>query len=189
MLRTIFLFCSPYPSLRPYHVGQDSQNHCAAEGEVCLSTHPKTPLLADKQAWYSFASQLIRFSRIAEGNFYEAHQQLRVITARYLKSQDYASACDVLYNGSLLLLRAGQGGSGGDLALMLLNDVYIKGEWECNQGNKNRVLEVFHAFPREEPTRKRFVSEMVGWSGRYGELERGDSEIHHEVGRVYAEGQ
>ena len=132
------------------------------------------------------------FPRIAEGNFYEAHQQLRVITSRYLKSQDYPSARDVLYNGSLLLLRAGQGGSGGDLAIMLLNDVYVKGEFPCDNENRDRLVEVFGAFPREEPTRRRFVNEMVGWSAKFGEGdsgERGDPEIHHEVGRVFAEGE
>lgn len=127
--------------------------------------------------------------RIAEGNFYEAHQQLRVITARYLKAQDYTSACDVLHKGALLLLRAGQGGSGGDLALMLLNDVYVKGEYECNEDNKAKLLEIFQAFPSDEPTRKRFVTEMVGWSAKFGELERGDPEVHHEVGKKYAEGE
>ena len=95
----------------------------------------------------------------------------------------------MLYNGSLLLLRAGQGGSGGDLALMLLNDVYMKGEYTCDGENKQRLLEIFQAFPAEEPTRKKFVSEMVTWSGKYGELERGDPEIHHEVGKVFAEGE
>lgn len=127
-------------------------------------------------------------SRIAEGNFYEAHQQLRVITARYLKANDHPSACDVLYNGALLLLRAGQGGSGGDLALMLLNDVYVKGEWACTEENKRRLIEILQAFPRGEPTRKRFVNEVVGWSSRFGDVERGDPEIHHEAGKIYAEG-
>ncbi|EXJ79675.1 hypothetical protein A1O3_07955 [Capronia epimyces CBS 606.96] len=125
--------------------------------------------------------------KIAEGNFYEAHQQLRVITARYLKAGDYPSACDVLYNGALLLLRAGQGGSGGDLALMLLNDVYSKGEWACTDENKKRLIEILRAFPKGEPTRKRFITEAVSWSSRFGELERGDVEIHHEAGKVYAE--
>ncbi|ETI22994.1 hypothetical protein G647_04790 [Cladophialophora carrionii CBS 160.54] len=125
--------------------------------------------------------------KIAEGNFYEAHQQLRVITARYLKAQDYPSSCDVLYNGALLLLRAGQGGSGGDLAVMLINDVYVKGEYPCNDENKKRVLEIFHAFPSEEPTRKRFVGDMVSWSAKYGDLERGDADVHHEVGKAFAE--
>ncbi len=128
--------------------------------------------------------------RIAEGNFYEAHQQLRAITSRYLKASvaDYASACDVLYNGALLLLRAGHGGSGGDLALMLVNDVYIKGEFALDQQNKSRLFDILRAFPPSEPTRKRFISDMVSWSVKMGDLERGDAEIHHEVGKVYAEG-
>jgi golgi to ER traffic protein 4 len=111
-----------------------------------------------------------------------------VITARYLKASDYKSAADVLYNGALLLLKAGQGGSGGDLSMMLLNDVYKKGEYECTEENKKRVLDILQAFQPGEPTRKRFVTEMIGWSGQHGELERGDPELHHAVGRLYAEG-
>jgi len=125
--------------------------------------------------------------KIAEGNFYEAHQQLRVIASRYLKATDYASAADILSGGSVLLLKAGQGGSGGDLAMMLLNDVYLKGEWECDEANRSRLLEILRAFPSEEPTRKRFVQEMVSWSGKHGALERGDPEIHHAAGSLYAE--
>ena len=71
---------------------------------------------------------------------------------------------------------------------MLLNDVYVKGEWECNEANRKRLVEILHAFPTGEPTRKRYVSDMVSWSGKYGELERGDPEIHHEAGKIYAEG-
>ena len=88
----------------------------------------------------------------------------------------------------VLLLKAGQGGSGGDLAVMLLNDVYNKAEWECNEANKARLLEILHAYPKDEPTRKRFVQEMIAWSGKFGELERGDPELHHAAGALYAEG-
>ena len=124
--------------------------------------------------------------KIAEGNYYEAHQQLRVITARYLKSKDYASACDILQNGSVLLLKAGQGGSGGDLAMMLLKEVYNGAEWECTEANKAKLLEILYAFPKDEPTRKRFIQEMIGWSGRSSDIERGDPELHHAAGSVYA---
>jgi hypothetical protein len=126
--------------------------------------------------------------RIENGDYYEAHQQLRVITSRYLKSSDYKSAADVLYNGALLLLKAGQGGSGGDLSMMLLNEVYNKGEYECNEENRRRLIEILHAFQKGEPTRKRFVQEAVNWSGKFGELERGDPELHHAIGKLFAEG-
>lgn len=29
---------------------------------------------------------------------------------------------------------------------------------------------------------------MIGWSSRYGPLERGDPDLHHAAGSVYAEG-
>ena len=71
---------------------------------------------------------------------------------------------------------------------MLLNDLYVKCEFECNEENKNRLLDILRAFPSEEPTRKRFVNEMVQWSGKFGEVERGDADVHAEAGRLYAEG-
>lgn len=73
--------------------------------------------------------------------------------------------------------------------MMLLNDVYVKGEYECNKENKDRLLQVLHAFPKTEPTRKRFVQEMINWSGKHGEIERGDPELHHEAGKMYAQGK
>lgn len=71
--------------------------------------------------------------RIAAGAYYESHQQLRVIVARYLKQSNYEAAAGVLVGGAKALLQAGaqQGASasGGDLAIMLLIDVYNKAEW------------------------------------------------------------
>lgn len=51
-----------------------------------------------------------------------------------------------------------------------------------------RLVELLREFPPEEPTRKRFIQEMINWSGRFGPLERGDPELHHAAGSVYAEG-
>lgn len=44
-----------------------------------------------------------------------------------MKQENWGAAIDVLYGGALALLKAGQGGSGGDLGLFVL-DVYTKGE-------------------------------------------------------------
>lgn len=72
--------------------------------------------------------------RIASGAYYEAHQQLRVIAARYIKQANYDAAAELLASGAIALLRAGsqQGASasGGDLAIMLVVEVYNKAEWE-----------------------------------------------------------
>lgn len=99
--------------------------------------------------------------KIDEGQYYEAHQQLRVISARYVKAADYTSAIDVLASGASLLLRAGQGGSGGDLCILLM-DVYNKAELKSDAASRGRLLGLMRAFPASEPTRKRFVQEAIG---------------------------
>lgn len=77
--------------------------------------------------------------RIASGAYYEAHQQLRVIAARYIKQANYDAAADLLAGGATALLKAGsqQGASasGGDLAIMLVAEVYNKAGWEITGGN------------------------------------------------------
>ncbi|KAF7714104.1 Uncharacterized protein PECH_000350 [Penicillium ucsense] len=137
--------------------------------------------------------------KIAAGAYYEAHQQLRVIAARYIKASNWDAAAELLAGGATALLRAGsqQGASasGGDLAIMLVTDVYNKAEWEIRGGDddaegrarKKRLIEILREFPSDEPTRKRYIQEMIGWSGRHGPLERGDPELHHAAGSVYAE--
>ncbi|RMZ79016.1 hypothetical protein DV737_g3641, partial [Chaetothyriales sp. CBS 132003] len=130
--------------------------------------------------------------RIAEGNYYEAHQQLRVVATRYLKASDYASAARVLGDGALLLLKANQSGSGSDLALMLLHDVYNGKDspfQECTQDNKQGLLNVLEAFPADEPNRKRFINDMISWSSSGKNAERfpyGDPDLHHAAGALYA---
>jgi hypothetical protein len=126
-------------------------------------------------------------ARIAEGQFYEAHQQLRVIASRYVKAQDWANATSILHSGALSLLQAGQGGSGGDLCIFLL-DVFNKGEVKPDASSKGKLLGLLRAFPKDEPTKKKFVGEMIGWSSKFGEYPAGDPEIHHVAGSLYAEG-
>lgn len=124
--------------------------------------------------------------KIAEGQYYEAHQQLRVVASRYTKIQDWPNATAILFEGAQSLLQAGQGGSGGDLCIFLL-DVYNKGEIKPDASSKGKLLSLLRAFPKEEPTRKKFIGEMVAWSSRHGEFPAGDPEIHHVAGSLFAE--
>ncbi|KAL8988992.1 MAG: hypothetical protein Q9177_002022 [Variospora cf. flavescens] len=125
-------------------------------------------------------------NRISEGQFYEAHQQLRVIASRYAKSENWDAAIDLLYGGALALLKAGQGGSGGDLAIFLV-DVMGKSGKDVSGGQKSKLLTIVRAFPAREPTKKRFVTEMISWSSRVGEYPLGDPELHHVAGSSFAE--
>ncbi|KAF2736963.1 DUF410-domain-containing protein [Polyplosphaeria fusca] len=124
--------------------------------------------------------------KIAEGQFYEAHQQLRVIASRYVKQSNWPAATDILFQGAQSLLKAGQGGSGGDLCIFLL-DVFTKGEVKPDSGSKGKLLTLLRAFPKNEPTRKKFINETVAWSSKLGEYPAGDPDIHHVAGTLYAD--
>lgn len=65
---------------------------------------------------------------IASGQPYEAHQKARTFAARYAKSAQYDIAIDVLFQSARELLKAGQQGSGVDLAGFLLEVYESKGE-------------------------------------------------------------
>jgi len=125
-------------------------------------------------------------SKITEGQYYEAQQQTRVVAARYIKSKDWTSATDILFNVAQSLLKAGQGGSGGDLALFLI-DAYKQAELKPDAGNKGKLLSLLRSFDSEEPTRKKFVDDMIGWSAKFGEYPAGEPELHHVAGALYAE--
>lgn len=67
--------------------------------------------------------------------------------------------------------------------------MYNKGEVKVDGESKGRLLALLRAFPKDEPTKKKFVGEMVAWSSRFGDFPAGDPEIHHVAGGLYAEGE
>jgi hypothetical protein len=99
-------------------------------------------------------------AKIEEGDYYEAQQQTRVAASRYIKTSNWPAAIDILSNVAQALLRAGQGGSGGDLCIMLV-DVYKQAELKPDATSKGRLLTCLRLFDAEEPTRKKFVGEII----------------------------
>ena len=59
-------------------------------------------------------------------------------------------------------MKADQGGSGGDLSLFLV-DVYKQAELKPDSRNKGKLLTLLRQFDSEEPTRKKFIGEMIGY--------------------------
>jgi hypothetical protein len=110
-----------------------------------------------------------------------------VIASRYVKAQDWENATSILHSGAQSLLQAGQGGSGGDLCIFLI-DVFNKGEVKPDASSKGKLLGLLRAFPKDEPTKKKVVGEMIAWSSNFGEYPAGDPEIHHVAGSLYADG-
>lgn len=108
---------------------QNRQDNCSAARKVHFHSSCLHLTIYPRPQW-------LTPPRIAAGSYYEAHQQLRVIAARYLKQSNYDAAAEILTGGAKALLRAGsqQGASasGGDLAIMLVVEVYNKAEWEIS---------------------------------------------------------
>ncbi|RFU26881.1 hypothetical protein B7463_g9441, partial [Scytalidium lignicola] len=124
--------------------------------------------------------------KISEGQYYEAQQQTRVVAARYTKQQSWEPAIDILFNVAQSLLAAGQGGSGGDLGILLI-DTYKDAELKPDSSNKGKLLTLLRLFDSEEPTRKKFISEMIVWSSKCGDYPAGEPDLHHVAGSLYAE--
>ena len=72
---------------------------------------------------------------------------------------------------------------------IFLLDVFNKGEVKPDGNSKGKLLSLLRSFPKDEPTRKKFIGEMIAWtSSKFGEYPAGDPEIHHVAGTLYAEG-
>ncbi|RCI08218.1 hypothetical protein L249_6305 [Ophiocordyceps polyrhachis-furcata BCC 54312] len=124
--------------------------------------------------------------KITEGDYYEAQQQTRVAASRHIKTRNWPAAIDILATVAQALLRAGQGGSGGDLCVMLV-DVYVQAQLKPDAESKGRLLTCLRLFEPGEPTRKRFISDMMSWSAKFGDYPAGEPELHHVVGSLYAD--
>ncbi|KAG6831509.1 hypothetical protein H0H92_009777 [Tricholoma furcatifolium] len=93
---------------------------------------------------------------------YEAHQKARTFASRYVKSGQYDTAIDVLFQSARELLKSGQTGSGVDLAGFLLEVYDTKGEAVT------------------EESRERYR-----WSVKHGECPAGDQDLHHYLGELF----
>lgn len=69
-----------------------------------------------------------------------------------MKAENWSAAADILHEGAVALLRAGQGGSGGDLACLLV-EVYTKAQWKVEGERKGSVFLLFFSL-------------KGGWMGR-----------------------
>lgn len=72
---------------------------------------------------------------------------------------------------------------------MQLIEVYGKAEKPVDAGTKGKLLNLLRAFPPHEPTKKKYVTEMIAWSAKGGEYPNGDPELHHVAGSLFAEGE
>ncbi|KAG6889002.1 hypothetical protein C0995_004470 [Termitomyces sp. Mi166 len=119
---------------------------------------------------------------------YEVHQKARTFASRYVKSGQYDTAIDVLFQSARELLKAGQTGSGIDLAGFLLEVYETKGEVVSEQ-SRGRLTQLIALTGPDGRWRKIIIDKALAWSVNHGDCPAGDQDLHHYVGELlYKEG-
>lgn len=126
-------------------------------------------------------------ARIEAKDYYEAHQTLRTIANRYVRSKSYQDAIDLISHGAQAFLVAKQGGSGTDLVFYLL-EVYDIAEVKVSDASVSRLVQLLVAIDPQEPNLKDVVTGMNNWSVKFGECKFGDPYLHNAIGSVLIEG-
>ncbi|KAF5359572.1 hypothetical protein D9756_002993 [Leucocoprinus leucothites] len=114
---------------------------------------------------------------------YEAHQKARTFASRYVKSGQYDTAIDVLFQSARELLKTGQAGSGVDLAGFLL-EVYDTKEEVVTEESRGRLTQLLALTGSEGTWRKTLVDKAIAWSSKFGTCPSGDPDLQRYVGEL-----
>ncbi|KAI0050506.1 cytoplasmic protein [Auriscalpium vulgare] len=120
---------------------------------------------------------------IASGQAYEAHQKARTFASRYVKSEQYDTAVEVLFQSARELLKAGQIGSGADLSSFLL-DVYERKGEPVGPESRGRLTQLIVLIGANGSWRKTLIDKSIGWSAKHGPYPAGDIDLHHYIGEL-----
>lgn len=123
--------------------------------------------------------------KISQGQYYEAHQAVRTIAARYIRQKAYDEAIEVLYNASIQLLDASQAGSASDLVLYVVSTFQVA-ETKVDASSRAKLAQLLSKFPLTEPTLKKIGHEITVWASQYGQYKYGDPELNHILGSIFA---
>lgn len=121
--------------------------------------------------------------RIDNKDFYEAHQTLRTITNRYVKSKQYSNAIDLLYQGLTILAKNKEYASASDLVTYLIS-VYEESATPCTKETKGKIIELVSLLPDTDPSLGDLSKRALQWSIDHTETKLifGDSSLHHVFG-------
>lgn len=130
---------------------------------------------------------LLRFQqKIDSAEYYEAHQTLRTITNRYVKSKQYKDAIDLLYQGSAVLSAKKEFGSSSDLIAYLIQ-VYREANVACSnepaeKEYKLKLIELISLLPDTDSALADLSKQSISWSSETGDSKFGDANLHHTFG-------
>ncbi|SMN22980.1 similar to Saccharomyces cerevisiae YOR164C GET4 Protein with a role in insertion of tail-anchored proteins into the ER membrane [Maudiozyma saulgeensis] len=149
-----------------------------------MTTENKNSVIQQK-----LAKTLHRFeSKIAAGDYYEAHQTLRTIANRYVRARTYELAIELVSQGATSLLKAKQGGSGTDLIFYLL-EIYDQAEVTVDEGSTGRLIQLLVLIEPTEPNMKDVITGMNNWSIKFSDFKFGDPYLHNVIALKLFEGE
>lgn len=115
--------------------------------------------------------------RISNGQFYEAHQAVRTIVARYVRTKNYSEALEILTTSAESLLKASQSASGCDLLLYIV-EVYEISQTAIDSTSRGRLLKLLPLVPPTEPSLNKLAKQISNWS-------HSDPELNHVLGSMF----
>lgn len=131
------------------------------------------------------ARTLQRFQvKIDNGSFYEAHQTLRTIVNRYVKSKQYDEALGLIYQGSIILSKNKEYTSSSDLIVYLLEIYKESGKTINDKHSKDTLIELISYIPSTEPTVADLSKLAVDWS-KDSTNKFGDGDLHDLFGNKF----
>ncbi|KAI3403606.2 hypothetical protein KGF56_003651 [Candida oxycetoniae] len=125
-------------------------------------------------------------AKIDAGSFYEAHQTLRTITNRYVKSKQYKEARDLLYQGTSTLIKNKEYASASDL-LSYLIQIYEEEKLDVGDKDaKHKLIELISSLPNDDPSLNDLAKSSIAWSQKSSECKVfGDCDLHHLFGTKF----
>ncbi|GAA5838858.1 hypothetical protein JCM9279_003882 [Rhodotorula babjevae] len=133
------------------------------------------------------------------GDYYSAHQKARTTAVRLLapprrnpppagtvlpydqKAQDAAS---LLWDAARRLLEQGQVGSGVDLGVMLVDDVWLARQVGCGKDERAKIIQLIALTGPAGAWRKTLTDAVFSWTSKTGSGPAGDVDIHQYLGET-----
>lgn len=127
---------------------------------------------------------------VNEGQFYEAHQAVRTVVARYVRQKKTEAAIQVLYGSAKLLLTAKQYASAGDLVIYVI-ELYKTDSIPLDDCICSQLCQVLHQFDCHDPTLKVISHDINGWllspaNNNLSSQSQQVREVHGALGQIFA---
>ncbi|ODQ82317.1 hypothetical protein BABINDRAFT_158936 [Babjeviella inositovora NRRL Y-12698] len=125
-------------------------------------------------------------AKIADGDYYEAHQTIRTIANRYVHTASYTEATELLYHTTSTFIAAKKFHEANDLVQYLI-EVYAKSHTPVDLVSKSKLIQLLLGLPASEPFWGGLKKSIMGWSVANGSLKFGDAQLNHILGMKFLE--